>query len=457
VNAANGQSSRLIGWKAIGHFLRCTERTARRWEADRALPVHRVPGGGRSSVWALTEELSAWLSTLPSEAREEAGKEADFVVPAPLSDDVSSVEPTPPAAAAARVDGLLRAAIVGLVGILVLSGVMIWKSAVHRPLATASCAYRNNSEARDIFATARFELSIRTADSLAAAERDFRRVIQMDPGEAAGWSGLADTYLLLREFGSIGDEVAYPKASEAAQKAITLDPSLADAWLDQAFVAFWWQGDADAAFHDFNMAIQLDPKSAKAFHWYGSALVATGQFDRCLQMMARARALDPNSRAIVADEGWLQFIAGRRTEGLATLERMVKIDPSFVSWHSYLSRAYLVLARDEDFLREALTTAELRGAAEDMVRLRLAQAQFLAGGRQAMLRQLGSSEEQALASGAGSAVLVALYRALAHDEDDMFHWLAVAEANHDHNLPRLRADPEFADYRDQPRFQAILQ
>jgi hypothetical protein len=92
-----------------------------------------------------------------------------------------------------------------------------------------------------------------------------------------------------------------------------------------------------------------------------------------------------------------------------------------------------------------------------MVRLRLAQQQFLAGGRQAMLGQLGASEEQALASGTGSAVVVALYRALANDEEGMFHWLTVAEANHDYNLSRLRGDPEFTDYRDRPRFKEILQ
>ncbi len=54
-------------------------------------------------------------------------------------------------------------------------------------------------------------------------------------------------------------------------------------------------------------------------------------------------------------------------------------------------------------------------------------------------------------------MVVALYRALARDEEGMYRWLAVAEANHDYNLSRLRGDPEFADYRKEPRFQAILQ
>jgi tetratricopeptide (TPR) repeat protein len=304
--------------------------------------------------------------------------------------------------------------------------------------------------------TAGFELSTRTADSLTAAERDFRRVVDMYPERAAGWSGLANTYLLLREFGSMGDDVAYPKAAQAARTAIGLDPKLADAWLDQGFVAFWWQGNPTAAFHDFETALQLDPTSAKAFHWYATALIAHGDFAKSLQMIARAHALDPGNRAIVADEGWLRFLAGQRTEGLATLERLVRIDPQFVSWHSYLARAYLVQARDADFLREAIATAELRGQPDTVTRLRLAERQFQIGGHRAMLDQLTASEIEDWHRGTGSAVVIAGYRALANDDAGLFTWLAAAEARHDHNLPRLHADPEFANYRDDPRFIAYI-
>ena len=62
---------RLVGWKSIGQFLSCTERTARRWEVYRALPVYRVPGGTRSSVWAHADELAARLRALPTETRAE--------------------------------------------------------------------------------------------------------------------------------------------------------------------------------------------------------------------------------------------------------------------------------------------------------------------------------------------------------------------------------------------------
>jgi tetratricopeptide (TPR) repeat protein len=474
--SANGNGSRLVGWKAIGYFLRCTERTARRWEIDRALPVHRVPGGGRSSVWANSDELTLWLETLPSDALTDLGTEEDIGIvgapPAPARDtagtiadapptiaDTAAVEPTGVSGSWRRVRWVAPVAAVVLVALAV-AGVTLWKSATRvpqPPSAGSQTPYGDNREASDLFMSARFELSTRTADGLTRAEHDFRRLVEIYPLRAAAWSGLADTYLLLREFGSMTEEAAYPQAAQAARTAIALDPRLADAWLDQAFVAFWWEGNANAAFHAFETALQLDPTSAKAFHWYGNALVAQGEFTQSLQMMARARALDPASRAIVADEGWLRFIAGQQEEGLATLERMVQIDPKFVSWHSYLSRAYLVRSRDVDFLREALTTAELRGKADTVARLRLAEREFQAGGRRAMLDQLAASEVEAWGRGSGSAVVVAGYRALANDEAGLYKWLAIAEAQHDYNLSHLRADPEFSTYRGDPRFIAVLQ
>jgi hypothetical protein len=174
-------------------------------------------------------------------------------------------------------------------------------------------------------------------------------------------------------------------------------------------------------------------------------------------MIARARVLDPDNRAIVADEAWLRFGSGDRGAALATLERQVQLDPSFEAPHYYLARVYLIMARYRDFLREAGVAAELRGQAETIDDLGLAEQRFRSGGRRAMLEQLSASEAERCARGTGSQVIVAVYRALANDRAGMLTWLAKAEAIHDHNLPTLRGYPEFAAYRSDPEFQEIVQ
>lgn len=464
---------RLVGWKAIGQFLRCTERTARRWEADRGMPVHRIPGGGRSSVWASTDELSDWLQALPSDVqatlRAEAGTDtAAAIVPPVRPDTPTAAEATPDAravgGAVAGVGQPLRRAL-QLTGALLLVGLaavvlVLWNSArrtVTPPAGMTHGPYDDDPDAREKYMTARFELSTRSAASLEAAERGFHALVESYPDRAAGWSGLADTYLLLREFGSMHDEVAYPQAERAARTALALDPKLADAWLDQAFVAWWWHGDAPAAFHSFDTALQLEPSSAKGLHWYATALYAHGDYEKSLQTIASARVLDPNNRAIVADEAWLRFGSGDRGTGLATLERLVQLDRSFEAPHYYLAHAYLIMGRDTGFLREARLAAELRGQAETIDVLGLAEQRFRSGGREAMLEQLSASEAESCAHGTGSPVVVAEYRALANDRDGMLRWLAKAEATHDHNLPTLRGYPEFTAYRSDPEFEKVVQ
>ena len=457
---------RLVGWKAIGQFLRCTERTARRWEADRGMPVHRIPGGGRSSVWASTDELAAWLQALPSDVQATLRAEAGSDAAASTNGSPPQADPALAAETTAAADGgssqSARRALWLTAALLVAglaSALVLWNSArrsTPSPAGMARGPYDDDPGAREEYMTARFEFSTRSAQSLEAAAREYHELVERYPDRAAGWSGLADTYLLLREFGSMRDEVAYPQAERAARTALALDPKLPDAWLDQGFVAWWWHGDAATAFHSFDTALELDPNSAKALHWYATALYAHGDYEKSLHTIARARVLDPNNPAIVADEAWLRFGSGDRDTALATLERLAQLDRSFEAPHYYLAHVYLIVGRDPDFLREARVAAELRGQAETIDDLGLAEQRFRSGGRRAMLEQLSASEAERCARGTGSAVIVAEYRALADDRGGMLWWLAQAEATHDHNLPTLRGYPEFAAYRSDPEFQKIV-
>ena len=485
---ASKNGRRLIGWKAIGQFLGCTERTARRWEADRELPVHRIPGSGRTSVWANPEELSAWLEALPGEvqaalraeaktdtsaAAAEAGSAPAAAGSTPHAGEATEASPESAAAPAvstatassalARVSAargsrslyLLALALIALAA----AGGLVWKLSAHNlhPPPGSQTPYDDSSAARETYLTARFELATRTAESLAAAQRGFRDLVDRYPDRAAGWSGLADSYLLQREFGSMQDEAAYPQAARAARTAVALDPGLADAWLDEAFVAWWWHGDSATAFRAFETALRLEPDSAKAHHWYATALYAHGDYEKSLEVIARARVLDPANRAIVADEAWIRFGAGQRSDAVAALEHLAQLDRNFAAPHFYLAHAYLVLHRDADFLREARTAAELRGQTDVVPGLRLAEERLQAGGRQAMLDQLTDTEADNLARDAGSAVVAAEYRAVAEDRAGMLKWLAVAEQRHDHRLPDIPGYPEFSAYWSDPELQDILQ
>jgi tetratricopeptide (TPR) repeat protein len=473
--AAGSGGRRLIGWKAIGQFLGCTERTARRWETERALPVHRIPGSGRRSVWVHAEELSAWLQSLPSDAQASLRAEQE------LEERTATTEPpresaevrapsagapqplTPPllplvSAQARPAWRWWRACALGL-GVLLVAAAA-WLQFDRRPAPAApsvSTGYEDNPEARATYLNARFELSTRSADGLSTAERGFRQLVERYPERPAAWSGLAETYMLMREFGAMPDKVAYPQAARAARAAIALDPGASSAWLDLAFITWWWQGDSAKAAEEFETALRLDPGSARAHHWYATALGSRGEFTRALEEIKRARALNPDNPPIVADEAYIRYGAGGPpAEAIATLTRLTQLNPAFESPHFYLSRIYLHVERDTDFLREAATAAQLRGQEDVRADLGLAEEKLHSGGRQAMLDQLSQSEAARWHDGKGSAVFVAEYRALAHDHVGMLRWLAIAADGHDNNLPALYSLPEFSPYLKDADFVAIV-
>jgi tetratricopeptide (TPR) repeat protein len=418
-------------------------------------------GGGRGSVWAAADELQAWLQALPVEAQADLRAEAGDEQASSPDERVNEARPAPPQpigpSSVARRHWRLVAAVLILVVLPVAAGVG-WKLLTlptHAAALPGSSPYDDDPQARTLYMSARFELSARSPDSLKAAEKGFKQLVERFPERAAGWSGLADTYLLLREFGSMTDESAYTEADRAAHTALALDPKLADAWLDRGFIDFWWKGDSAAAFSAFETALQLDPRSAKGYHWYATALSGHGDFDRSLAAFAQARALDPGNRALVADEALIQFSSGQRSEGITALERLVQVDPDFVGAHSWLARCYLTVGRDEDFLREATLAAKLRGQEKAVADLRLAAERWHAGGRAALLDQLSASAEDDSRNGLDSAVSVAGYRALAGDHAGMMKWLMLAEAAHAHDLIVVPALPYFSTYRRDPEFAAL--
>ncbi len=412
----HSQRKRLVGWKAIGHHLGCTARTARRWEASRALPVHRIPGGDRGAVWAAPEELQAWLeetrgedsgpvppipnraaaastgAAAPAGPRAPTGPRAPNGAGAPTGAAAAVVAPAERSGKGPRRRGLAALACAALVT----AALEFW---AHGPeskpsaLATNDSPYGDDAVAQATYLDARFDLSSAVAGGPGIAKAEFLELTKRYPDAPAAWVGLADAYLLLRESGALTDAQAFAMAAAATQTALARGPRYADAWVDSAYLDYWWHDDAKSAFGKFATALKLDPGSAKAYHWYAMALQAHGDNDAALTALARARSLDPDNRAIVADQGWVLFAAGRRAEGERQLQRLVELDPRCVDAQEWLARVYLVEERDRDFLRAASAAATLRGQAQRLRDLEEADKRLEQGGRQAMLGKLVDSEE----------------------------------------------------------------
>ena len=444
------RAGHLHGWKAIGVFLGHEERTAKRWEAHRAMPVHRLPGGGKATVWAVESELTAWMKGAGRADRGLNGSDALDRRPASVQN--SSVRARLRAAALAAL--LLLCASAALAGWEYHSRAAV--AASGSPAAAADTPYDDDSRARALYLDARFGVDTRSPAGLRDAIGDYRRLTALYPGRAAAFAGLSEAYLLVREFGTMPEATAYPAAEAAARRALALDPGLASAWRDEAFVQFWWRHRIATGFASFETALRLDPQSARTLHWYANTLSARGQNGQALRLFARARALDPASPALVADEALAKIGDGRPQAALPSLERLVRSEPQFLSGHRYLAIAYFLLGRDADYLSEAQTAAQMRGQAAEAADLGAAKAALTRGGRRAMLTSLAIAARRAAAAGTGSALSAAEYSAWIGQRDAMMDWLDRSVARNETGLTGLAGNPAFLPYHGDRRFRTIL-
>ena len=449
---------RLTSWKAIGAYFERDERTVKRWEAQRGMPVHRVPGAGRSSVFAYPTELAEWLKTADTHtplttAGDDPPSESSLAaVAAP-----STAESTGRARSHTRVIFSLAAAV--LVFTVVSFATYRRLHLGHAALASARPAGLKsaaNPEAEELYLQGLYHWNKRTPENLNLALDDFTQSIVHDPNSAPAYAGMANCYNLMREYTLMPARKAYPRAIAAAKRAIALDDSLAEAHNALAFGDIYWSWDAASAEHEFQRAIALDPHSVVAHHWYATFLMVLGREQEALSEIEEARKLDPQSSAILADKGLILFAAGQQSQSVELLKQIEATDPAFLSPHSYLATVYLEMKNFREYLLEAKQTAVLLHDQNRMKIIEAAEKGFSASEGDGMLRATLSVEKDLYNHGQFDAYDLATTYSLLGEKKQALSLLKIAVANHDERDIALRIDENFAALHDEPEFRAML-
>src|SRR6266496_3777962 len=200
-----------------------------------------------------------------------------------------------------------------------------------------------NSEAYELYLKGRFFWNKRTGNDLKKSIDYFNQAIAKDAGYALAYAGLADAYALLSVYAVAPPGDAFPKAKAAAQKALELDNTLAEAHTSLAETLAIYDFDFARAIAEFKRAIELNPNYATAHHWYGKGpLMALGRFNKAIAEVKRSVELDPLSMINNADLGQTYYMAHRYDEAVDQLRKTVEIEPGFYYAHSDLGKALQV-------------------------------------------------------------------------------------------------------------------
>ena len=258
----------------------------------------------------------------------------------------------------------------------------------------------------------------------------------MIPDFALAHAGLADVYVVLGDYRDLLPAEAYGRAREAADTALRLDPSLAEAHTTRAWLALSLERDWTSAEQMFQHALQLNPGYATAHQWHGEFLAALGRFDEAFAAMQRARDLDPLAPMPQAIHGWLAHLAGRHEEAIALCEAVLAARSHFPAGTD-VPRLEL---HGQNRLAEA--EREVASAAEDHLEPRGATRHTRADPG-APRRSTGRASRARRAPGAALSAIVRHCQALLRAAATRRHaeWLRTAEAERSSAVLYVKVGP----------------
>ena len=224
----------------------------------------------------------------------------------------------------------------------------------------------SRSPAHGAYLKGRFFWNKRTAAGLNRALQYFTQAIQSEPSWAPGYSGLADSYILLGVY--VGPpRTNYLKAKSAALKALAIDATLPEARTSLALLKFLYDWDWLAAEQEFKRAIELDQDHANAHHWYAIYLAARGRLNDAIAEINRAHELEPLSLIIDETVGWILSFAGQFDEAIEQYRGTLEMDPYFAPARGALGLAYEQKSMFNEAISEFRKAAALTGGSTEML------------------------------------------------------------------------------------------
>ncbi len=314
--------------------------------------------------------------------------------------------------------------------------------------------YTDNLEAYNLYLKGRHLLDKMTPEALTKSIEYFQQAIERDPNYALAYAGLSESYLWLGFMEFISPKEVYPKAKEAALKALEIDDTMVEAWASLASVKSYFDWDWAGAEKEFKHAVELNPNSAIPHNQYGLYLANIGRFDEAVAMTARALELDPLSARWTQSLGYYYFLWGKQDEAIGQLQNAIELDPSFPFAYWNLGAVYLQKRLYEEAIPEFQKAETLSGGAP-FFKVGLAYAYGVAGRRDEAIKVLHQLEQPSKQTYVSSLWIVWIYTCLG-EIDQAFQWLDKAYKERASMLVCTPTFPWLDPLRDDPRFHDLL-
>ena len=316
----------------------------------------------------------------------------------------------------------------------------------------------HDAEAYNLYLKGLYFWNRRTDADLLKARSSFELAAERDPSFAQAMSGLADTYAILgmAEYGICAPRDVLPRAKERAQRALDLNPRLAEAQTTLAHVTAFYDWDWDEAERQFQRAIELNPEYPMSHHWYALFLAAMERHDDALREERLALELAPTSLIINKNVGTILHYQGDYDGAIEVYQETLELDPHFSRAHFYLGASYVQVGKYREAIVEFQRATELTGGNTVSLAM-LAHALAVSGRRDEALhvleelRDLSKTKDRFV----GSISFAFIHLGLG-DEEETFECLSNALTERSSWLVSLRVEPLFNPTRTDERFEKLM-
>jgi tetratricopeptide (TPR) repeat protein len=255
-------------------------------------------------------------------------------------------------------------------------------------------------------------------------------------------------------FGLSAPSESFPKARQAAQKALEIEPNCAEAHAALGYVAYGFDWDWFTAERELRLAIELKPQYGPVHIWYSHCLRAVGRTEESLAESRRALECDPLGLVLNMHMGWHLHYSREHQKAVEQCQKTLELDPTFITALIFLGQAYEQLGAYSSAVAAFENAVELSRRHPTYL-AELGHGLAVAGRRADALNVLDELRDMSSRRYVGARGVAEIHIGLGN-LDEAFRWLETAFQQRNGWLIHIRENPRYDGLRGDPRYLDLV-
>jgi TolB-like protein/Tfp pilus assembly protein PilF len=310
-------------------------------------------------------------------------------------------------------------------------------------------------EAYNLYMKGRHFLRLMTKESMPKSLELFRQAIEKDPNYAMAYVGIAQHYNNLGFYNFVPPKKAFPKAKEAAEKALEIDDSLAEAHTARGFELMLHEWNWEEAEKAFQRASELNPSYSSAHVLHAHLLWIVGRFEEAIAEGSLARELNPLSRGVGVTMGTIYMSARQYDQSIKEFKKILEMDPYYFLAHFWMAFPYALKGMYKEAVETIEKAVSLSGRGSPLLWTFLGYIYAVSGKIEKAKKALEEMLELSKKTYVAPWMIASMYTGL-DQKDEAFKWLEKSFKQRDHWLVYLKISPVVDKLRPDPRFKALV-